>query len=97
MNRIVLAKLEWSIHPLTAPVAIEAALTTLSGSGVVAHSKQSSLTPFIVDEDALKLILGPQTTVQHGLITPEPSPDCMHADDDHILQYLAATPAQQSI
>ena len=95
MNRIVLAKLEWSIHPLTAPVAIEAALTTLSGPGVVAHSKQSSSEPFIVDEDeTFRLILGPQTTVQHGLLTPEPSPDCMHGDGDLILQYHPATPAQ---
>jgi hypothetical protein len=98
MNRIVLAKLDWSIHSLAAPMAIEAALTTLSSSGVVADSKGSSLAPFIVDEDeALRLVLGPQTTIQHGLVTPEPSPDCMHGDDDLMLQYLSATPAQRSI
>jgi hypothetical protein len=98
MNRIVLAKLEWSIHPLAAPMAIEAALTNLSGSEIVAHSKQSSLTPFIVDEDEnLRLVFGPRTTIQHGLVTPEPSPDCMHGDDDSILQYLPTTPAKQLI
>jgi hypothetical protein len=98
MNRIVLAKLEWSIHPLAAPVAIEAALAILLGSGVITHSKQSSLTPFVVDEDeTLRLIFGPKTTVQHGLITPEPSPDCMDDDNDLILQYLPVTSAQRSV
>lgn len=94
MNRIVLAKLEWSIHPLSAPMAIDAALKTLSGPGVVAHTKLSSFAPFIVDEEeSLRLILGPQTMVQHGLVTPEPSPNCIHGEDDLMSRYLPATPA----
>ncbi|KAI4716786.1 hypothetical protein E4T48_07031 [Aureobasidium sp. EXF-10727] len=92
MSRIVLAQLEWSIHPLTAPVAIETALSALSSPGVVTHDKHSSFTPLIVDEeDSLRLILGPQTVIQHGLVTPEPSPDCMHGDDDLMPQYLPAS------
>lgn len=94
MNRILLAKLDWSIHLLAAPKAIEAALATLSGPEVVAHDKHSASTPFIVgEEDALRLILGPQTVIQHGLATPDPSPDCMHGNDSSVPQYLSATPA----
>ncbi|KAH0101454.1 hypothetical protein KCU66_g14968, partial [Aureobasidium melanogenum] len=93
MNRILLAKLDWSIHPLAAPKAIEAALATLSGPEVVAHDKHSAFTPFIVgEEDALRLILGPQTVIQHGLATPDPSPDCIHGDDSSVPQYLPVPP-----
>lgn len=94
MNRMLLAKLDWSIHPLAAPKAIEAALGILSGSEGVAHDKHSGLTPIIVgEEDALRLILGPQTFIQHGLATPDQSPDCMHGNDSQVPQYLPATPA----
>ncbi|KAG9590630.1 hypothetical protein KCU97_g7388, partial [Aureobasidium melanogenum] len=93
INRILLAKLDWSIHPLAAPKAIEAALATLSGPEVVTHDKHSAFTPFIVgEEDALRLILGPQTVIQHGLATPDPSPDCIHGDDSSVPQYLPVPP-----
>ncbi|KAH0340979.1 hypothetical protein KCU74_g128, partial [Aureobasidium melanogenum] len=96
LNRILLAKLDWSIHPLATPKAIEAALATLSGPGVVAHDKDSACTPFIVgeeEEDALRLILGPQTVIRHGLATPDPSPECIHRDDSSVTQYLPLSPA----
>lgn len=89
MNRMVLAKLEWQIHPLAAPAAIAVAMQHLAGSGCIAQNKFTPLTSMILDEDAsLKLYLGPQTKIQHGLATPEPSPDCMHGDGDLMVQYL---------
>lgn len=93
MNRIVLAKLEWSIYPLAAATAIATALKALSGPKSVLQCRYSSFAPVTVDEDdSLRLILGPQTTIQHGLVTPEPSPGCMLGDEDRV-PYLAATPA----
>jgi hypothetical protein len=91
MSRIVLAKLEWSIYPIATPVAIAAALKTISGVEPVANTKVTPSAPFIVDGDeTLRLIIGPHTTIQHGLVTPEPSPGCQHGDEDVMSRYMSA-------
>jgi hypothetical protein len=74
-NRLVLAKLEWSLNPLATPLAIAAALETLS-----AHARQEERQP------AVKLCIDMcddfegegaawTTRFAYGLPTPDASPD----------------------
>lgn len=67
MNKIVLAQLDWQIHPLAAPGPVEAAERIILGSS---QSKWTQKTPQSFQDEPLRLLVGPNTTIQHGLTTP---------------------------
>lgn len=86
MSRLLLAQLEWKLHPLGVPVAVETAVAALTGCGARRESVKSVLeAPAFFDEESLRLLIGPGTRIQHGLITPEPSPglDCSFDEQPH--------------
>ncbi|GAB7349012.1 hypothetical protein MBLNU459_g7985t1 [Dothideomycetes sp. NU459] len=78
MSRLLLAQLEWQLHPLGAPAAVDAGVAALTGCGPRRESVKPLEAPAFFDDESLRLLIGPGTALQHGLITPEPSPglDC---------------------
>jgi len=81
MSRILLAQLDWQIHSLAAPIHVDAAISALSTIAVKAN-KTTSVTPSCLVNASMKLLIGPYTTIEHGLITPEASPDCFDMEDE---------------
>lgn len=101
MSRLLLAQLEWQLHPLGVPAAVELGVAVLTGCGPRRESIMSNHTVIVdaaadfFDEESLRLLIGSGTRIQHGLITPEPSPglDCSFDDQRENLPIVHITPA----
>lgn len=73
MNRLLLAQLNWQIHPLAAPSLVRSAIVALSQS--VEKSTIHHNTPPSFEDKPFRLLINPHTTIQYGLTTPIASPD----------------------
>lgn len=82
MNRILLAQLDWQLHAHTAPGAVNAAMEMILKPSSMETYKTGPVTPQPFMDEPLKLLIGSHTTIQHGLITPEASPDCSVIGDE---------------
>ena len=81
MSRILLAQLDWQIHSLAASIHVDSAISALSMIAIKTN-KTTSVTPSCHCNASMKLLIGPYTTIEHGLITPEASPDCLDMEDE---------------
>lgn len=83
VHRLLLARLDWQVYPLAAPSAIESAIRVLEGYNDMQTMVTNPVEQLCSKEDSLRLLLSNSyVTINHGLVTPEPSPDCSLFEDE---------------